>query len=83
MTRRWLNFDELYGIAFKVVAFEGNPYVDGFSIVTPQNGASWTEWPEMVKYKRLVEERLNNPDFLADYKYKQIIESAIEAGVMR
>ena len=76
-----LDFDLLYGKAFKVTDPEGNPNREGFSIVTPSNGGVFNEWKERPQFKEIVRKKLNEPDFLGDHKYKQIIESASKLGI--
>jgi hypothetical protein len=70
-----LDFDKLYGKAFKVTDAEGDSSREGFSIVTPENGKAWTEWKEKPEFKEVVRKRLNDPEFLYDYKYDQIVRS--------
>ena len=70
-----LDFDQLYGKAFKITDNSGDPNKEGFSIVTPVNDV-WNEWNERPEFKDIVRQRLNDPDFLADYKYNQIVDSA-------
>lgn len=72
--RRKLNFDEIYGRYLKVTDNDGDPDKEGFSLVTPLNGASWN-WRERPEFKELVKRRLNQPGWLSDYKYQQIIDS--------
>jgi hypothetical protein len=71
---RKLNFDEIYGRYLKVTDNNGDPNNPGFSLVTPLNGASWN-WRERPEFKELVRRRLNQPGWLGDYKYQQIIDS--------
>ena len=68
-----LDFDTLYGKTFKVVDNSGNPNLPGFSIVTPSNSNAWTDWKERPEFKKVVKQKLNDPSFLGDHKYKQII----------
>ena len=70
-----LDFDQLYGKAFKITDNSGDPNKEGFSIITPVNDV-WNEWNERPEFKGIVRQRLNDPDFLADYKYNQIVDSA-------
>jgi hypothetical protein len=72
--RQSLDFDQLYGHAFKITDNNGNSDNEGFSIVTPLNGDSWN-WRERPEFKELVKQKLNDPGFLSDYKYQQIIDS--------
>ena len=81
VSRVHLDFDKLYGKAFKITDNAGNPELEGFSIVTPENGASWTSWKEKPQFKVLVKKRLNDPDFLGDHKYDQIVRSAAKLGI--
>ena len=74
MKRQHLDFDKLYGKAFKITDVGGNPTVSGFSIVTPLNGDAWIEWKEKPQFKEIVNQRLNDPDFLSNHKYLQIVE---------
>ena len=68
-----LNFDEIYGKHIKVTDADGDPTREGFfSIVTPLNGKSW-EWRERPEYKEFVKEHLNEPGFLMEHKYNQIL----------
>lgn len=77
-----LDFDTLYGKAFKVTDPEGDPSREGFSTVTYVNGAVFNQWKERPQFKELVRQKLNEPDFLADYKYQQIVDSAKELGLL-
>jgi hypothetical protein len=72
--RQPLDFDQLYGHAFKITDNNGNSDNEGFSIVTPLNGNSWN-WRERPEFKEIVAQKLNDPGFLSDYKYQQIIDS--------
>ena len=72
--RQHLDFDLLYGKAFKITDNNGNPKNPGFSIVTPLNGASWN-WKERPEFKALVKRKLNDPGFLGDHKYQQIVDA--------
>ena len=72
--RRKLNFDEIYGKYLKVTDNDGDPNKEGFSLVTPLNGASWN-WRERPEFKEKVKRRLNQPGWLGDYKYQQIIDA--------
>jgi AraC-like DNA-binding protein len=69
-----LNFDEIYGKYLKVTDNSGDPGKPGFSLVTPLNGESWN-WRERPEFKDLVKQKLNDPGFLGDHKYQQIIAS--------
>jgi hypothetical protein len=69
-----LNFDEIYGKHLKVTDNNGDPRKPGFSLVTPLNGDSWN-WRERPEFKDLVKQKLNDPGFLGDHKYQQIIAS--------
>jgi predicted chitinase len=73
--RMHLDFDKLYGKAFKIVDAEGDPNKPGFSIVTPSNTNAWTDWKEKPQFKNIVKQRLNDPNFLGDHKYLQIIDA--------
>ena len=73
-TRQHLDFDEIYGRHLKVTVNDGDPNKKGFSLVTPLNGASWN-WRERPEKKALVKRLLNQPGWLGDYKYQQIIDS--------
>ena len=72
--RQKLNFDEIYGRYLKVTDNDGDPNKEGFSLVTPLNGASWN-WRERPEFKELVKRQLNQPGWLGDHKYQQIIDS--------
>ena len=72
--RQYLDFDSLYGKAFKITDNNGNPNNSGFSIVTPLNGTSWN-WKERPEFKNIVKQKLNDPGFLEDHKYQQIIDA--------
>ena len=72
--RQQLDFDSLYGKAFKITDNNGNPNNPGFSIVTPLNGASWN-WSERPEFKKIVKQKLNDPGFLGDHKYQQIVDA--------
>jgi hypothetical protein len=69
-----LNFDEIYGKYLKVTDNSGDPGKPGFSLVTPLNGESWN-WRERPEFKDLVKQKLNDPGFLGDHKYQQIIDA--------
>ena len=71
--RQQLDFDSLYSKAFKITDNNGNPNNPGFSIVTPLNGASWN-WKERPEFKNIVKQKLNDPGFLGDHKYQQIVD---------
>ena len=81
MNRVPLDFDTLYGKAFKVTDPEGDPSREGFSVVTLVNGNVFNQWKERPQFRELVRKRLNEPDFLADYKYQQILDSAKKLGL--
>jgi GNAT superfamily N-acetyltransferase len=72
--RQQLDFDEIYGKYLKVTDNSGDPNKPGFSLVTPLNGDSWN-WRERPEFKALVKQKLNDPGFLGDHKYQQIIDS--------
>jgi hypothetical protein len=72
--RQKLDFDEIYGRYLKVTDNDGDPNKEGFSLVTPLNGASWN-WRERPEFKELVKRQLNQPGWLGDYKYQQIIDA--------
>ena len=72
--RRKLNFDEIYGKYLKVTDNNGDPRKPGFSIVTPLNGDSWN-WRERPEFIPVVKKKLNQPGWLGDHKYQQIIDS--------
>ena len=72
--RQHLDFDEIYGRYLKVTDNDGDPNKEGFSLVTPLNGASWN-WRERPEFKEKVKRRLNQPGWLGDYKYQQIIDA--------
>ena len=72
--RQQLDFDEIYGKYLKVTDNSGDPGKPGFSLVTPLNGDSWN-WRERPEFKALVKQKLNDPGFLGDHKYQQIIDS--------
>ena len=69
-----LNFDEIYGKYLKVTDNNGDPSKPGFSLVTPLNGDSWN-WRERPEFKDLVKQKLNDPGFLGDHKYQQIVDA--------
>jgi hypothetical protein len=71
---RNLNFDQIYGKYLKITDNNGNPNNPGFSLVTPLNGASWN-WSERPEFKELVKRKLNQPGWLGDHKYRQIIDA--------
>jgi predicted chitinase len=75
-----LDFDKLYGKAFKVVDNSGDPNLPGFSIVTPSNGSVWNDWKERPEFKKIVKQKLNDPNFLGDHKYQQIINAMQKLG---
>jgi hypothetical protein len=78
-----LDFDKLYGKAFKVTDPEGDPSRPGFSIISRiTNGSVWDDWQERPKFKAIVRQRLNDSGFLADYKYQQIVDSARQLGLL-
>ena len=72
--RQHLDFDKIYGKYLKVTDNNGNPDNTGFSIVTPLNGDSWN-WNERPEFKQLVKQKLNDPGFLGDHKYQQIVDA--------
>jgi hypothetical protein len=74
VARQKLNFDEIYGKYLKVTVNDGDPNKKGFSLVTPLNGESWN-WRERPEKKALVKRLLNQPGWLGDYKYQQIIDA--------
>jgi GNAT superfamily N-acetyltransferase len=74
--RQQLDFDEIYGKYLKVTDNSGDPGKPGFSLVTPLNGDSWN-WRERPEFKALVKQKLNDPGFLGDHKYQQIIDSML------
>lgn len=76
-----LDFDKLYGKAFKITYNSGDPHLDGFSLVTPENGNSWN-WKEAPQFKNLAKQNLNNPGWLNGYKYDQIYRSAKKLGLI-
>ena len=71
---RKLNFDEIYGKYLKVTDNSGDPNKKGFSLVTPLNGDSWN-WRERPEFKDIVKRKLNQPGWLGDHKYQQIIDA--------
>ena len=71
---RKLNFDEIYGKYLKVTDNAGDPNKEGFSLVTPLNGDSW-HWRERPEFKDIVKRKLNQPGWLGDHKYQQIIDA--------
>jgi GNAT superfamily N-acetyltransferase len=73
---RKLNFDEIYGKYLKVTDNDGDPNKEGFSLVTPLNGDSWN-WRERPEFKDIVKRKLNQPGWLGDYKYQQIIDAML------
>ena len=72
-SRQSLDFDSLYGRAFRITDNAGDPDAEGFSIVTPLNPGPWRSWNERPEFKDLVRRKLNDPGFLGDHKYNQII----------
>jgi hypothetical protein len=72
--RQKLDFDEIYGKYLKVTDNDGDPNKEGFSLVTPLNGASWN-WQERPEFKKIVKQNLNRPGWLGDHKYQQIIDA--------
>jgi hypothetical protein len=72
--RRKLNFDEIYGKYLKVTDNDGDPNKEGFSLVTPLNGNSWN-WRERPEFKAIVKRKLNQPGWLGDHKYQQIVDA--------
>lgn len=78
-----LDFDTLYGRAFKVTDPQGDQQRSGFSIISRAANASvWDDWHERPQFKKLVKRKLNDPAFLADYKYQQIVDSARRLGLL-
>ena len=71
---RKLNFDEIYGKYLKITDNDGDPNKKGFSLVTPLNGASWN-WRERPEFKDIVKRKLNQPGWLGDHKYQQIVDA--------
>jgi hypothetical protein len=76
-----LDFDKLYGKAFKVTYNSGDRNLEGFSIVTPENNDSWY-WEEAPQYKEIVKANLNKNGWLNGYKYDQIYRSAVKLGLL-
>jgi hypothetical protein len=72
--RRKLNFDEIYGKYLKVTDNNGDPGKPGFSLVTPLNGDSWN-WRERPEFIPVVKKKLNQPGWLGDHKYQQIVDA--------
>jgi len=72
--RRKLNFDEIYGKYLKVTDNNGDPGKPGFSLVTPLNGDSWN-WRERPEFISVVKKKLNQPGWLGDHKYQQIVDA--------
>jgi GNAT superfamily N-acetyltransferase len=72
--KRKLNFDEIYGKYLKVTDNSGDPRKPGFSLVTPLNGDSWN-WRERPEFIPLVKKKLNQPGWLGNHKYQQIIDA--------
>jgi len=72
--RRELNFDEIYGKYLKVTDNNGDPGKPGFSLVTPLNGDSWN-WRERPEFISVVKKKLNQPGWLGDHKYQQIVDA--------
>ncbi len=77
--QRKLNFDEIYGKYLKVTDNNGDPNQPGFSLVTPLNGASWN-WRERPEFIPLVKKKLNQPGWLGNHKYQQIIDAMAGKG---
>ena len=73
-SRQHLDFDKIYGKYLKVTDNDGDPNKEGFSLVTPLNGASWN-WQERPEFKKIVKQNLNRPGWLGDHKYQQIIDA--------
>ena len=73
-TKQHLDFDSLYGKIFKITDNSGDSNRPGFSIVTPLNGESWN-WRERPEFKKIVKQKLNDPGFLGDHKYQQIVDA--------
>lgn len=71
-----LDYASLVNKAFRVTGPSGNPAGQGFSIVTPENGSAWTKWADRPQFDDIVRQRLNDPTFLADHKYVQIVNAA-------
>lgn len=72
-----LDFDKLYGKAFKITepsGVKGN----GASVVTPFNTNAWTDWPEKQSMIQVMKnnDMLNDPESLDDEKYMQIYTAA-------
>ncbi len=72
--QRKLNFDEIYGKYLKVTDNAGDPNRPGFSLVTPLNGDSWN-WRERPEFIPVVKKKLNQPGWLGNHKYQQIIDA--------
>jgi GNAT superfamily N-acetyltransferase len=76
---RKLNFDEIYGKYLKVTDNNGDPNRSGFSLVTPLNGDSWN-WRERPEFIPVVKKKLNQPGWLGNHKYQQIIDAMAGRG---
>jgi GNAT superfamily N-acetyltransferase len=77
--QRKLNFDEIYGKYLKVTDNAGDPNKKGFSLVTPLNGDSWN-WRERPEFIPIVKKKLNQPGWLGNHKYQQIIDAMAGRG---
>jgi len=82
--REVIDWEDNYGKSFKLVRTpegkqsEGTPWSpDLVSVVTPENGEAWTNWPEVDK-ETLLNWQKNWPQIqksLGQHKYDQIIRS--------
>jgi GNAT superfamily N-acetyltransferase len=71
---RKLDFDKIYGKYLKITDNSGDPGKPGFSLVTPLNGDSWN-WRERPEFIPLVKKKLNQPGWLGNHKYQQILDA--------
>lgn len=92
ISRKYINWDKNYGKTFKLVhtpegqqseEIEWTP--DLISVVTPQNGDAWTNWPEIkdettLKYWK--DNWFEIQQTLGYNKYDEIIQSQIQTGLL-
>lgn len=70
-----IDFDNLYGKAFKIVDPNGDASREGYSIVTPFS-SGWNKWKERPEHKDMVKSKINNSGWLSEPLYNQILSAA-------
>lgn len=70
-----LDYDLLKGKAFRITDPVGHPDAPGFSVITPMD-PWWPKATDRPEFEYIVKQRLNDPTFLPDHKYYQIVQTA-------